>query len=472
MESDKKALILNAAKEGNMFVVEYLSNEHFDLANCMDEKTGESPILLAARHGYLEMVKFLLKKQVYVNRPNLQDEYPIFEALKNQHEEIAILLIQYGVNFLIRDRKGYTILMLAVQSNMKKAVELIIKEYPFNLHATCKKGQNALMIAYMKGHTDMMWMLKKRGIKMDFVSNHDVLLFLNQLLNQSEMEKQKRLDLALRFAVENNMASVIKNLIDLGANPNCYYNDNVRLLFLCAYHENLKCFEILYSFGACIDVKNDNGVTIWHAVICAENLPMFKRLIELSPDKVNLWDAQQKLPKLTSNLLYIAIVYEATEVLNYIFTQMPRDVVKKMIRECTPLYYAIFYGRYESVNTLLNFIDVNKKSKNGETPLTFLARRKVDKNCSEGFEAKLSQIAQLLIRRGADIYAVSAKGENALKIARDAKKNTLAEMLTEKISPSVTRGYNVGFNISPKQISEHKIKDENLALRKKKVQVF
>lgn len=278
------------------------------------------------------------------------------------------------------------------------------------------------------------------------------------LVSDNKAEKQKTLNQFLRVAIEKNMPDLISDLVQMGANPNCTYDDNFKPLFLCAKHEKLDCFEALYSNGARLDERITSGQTAFHAAICAGNINMLKKMLALAPDKFNMTDITVHSPKHTLNPLYLAILYEAVEVLNFIFSKTPTQILVDITSKCFPLHYAVLHAKPKSVETLLKFVRVDHKSKSGDTPLMLVARRSSANNTAD-IESRLDKIVDLLIQHNADLDALSANGNNAFKIAKDNSKEDLAHKLAMAAisKPNATRATNASrkphFNLSKKPMS-------------------
>lgn len=262
-------------------------------------------------------------------------------------------------------------------------------------------------------------------------SNFTPALLTTKTLNilDEASQKQRILNTALREAIGKKIPSLIIDLIKIGANPNCTYDDGFKPLFLCAKHENLDCFEVLYSQGACLDGRNNTGQTALHAAICAQNIPMLKKVVELAPHLFNILDTKNVSPNLTLNPLYVSILYDAVEILNYIFTKTPPELLGNIITQCFPLHYGALYAKPTSMETLLKYVHVDHRSKSGDTPLMLVARRSVSGN-NANIEARLDKIVDLLIQHNADLDARSTHDDNnAFKIAYNLGKDALANKL-------------------------------------------
>lgn len=71
----------------------------------------------------------------------------------------------------------------------------------------------------------------------------------------TSLEGEECLNQLLRLAVEQEQPTLIKGILDLGADPHCIYEDKFTPLSLCARHQALDCFEILHSKDAPLDKK-------------------------------------------------------------------------------------------------------------------------------------------------------------------------------------------------------------------------
>ncbi len=207
----------------------------------------------------------------------------------------------------------------------------------------------------------------------------------------------ERLNLSLKIAVENDNSSLIIEVIDFGANPNCIYSDGSTPLFLCAAHDNLACFNALISKGACPEMRNARGLSALHLAISQENLQMMQALIKLKPEIFNLLNTKGVSTRKTFNPLYIAIFFDSATILRYFFTETHPALLENIISQCFPLHVATAFARLKSVEVLLEFINVNHKNKVGDTPLTLIAKiflRNKDKKIGLRFKYIEKQLIQ------------------------------------------------------------------------------
>src|SRR6185437_13258486 len=82
---------------GNLKEVERLISNGAD-PNAHYGKYDTFPLGIASRHGYLEIVKFLLEKGANVNEYNHEGYGPLAFAAGEGHEDIVRLLISKGAD--------------------------------------------------------------------------------------------------------------------------------------------------------------------------------------------------------------------------------------------------------------------------------------------------------------------------------------------------------------------------------------
>lgn len=63
------------------------------ILNCVHSKSGDTPIIVASRHGYLELIKFLINQGVDIEQRNKDLKRPLHEAAAGCHLDCVKLLI-------------------------------------------------------------------------------------------------------------------------------------------------------------------------------------------------------------------------------------------------------------------------------------------------------------------------------------------------------------------------------------------
>lgn len=63
------------------------------ILNCVHSKSGDTPIIVASRHGHVELLKFLIQQGVDIEQRNKDLKRPLHEAAAGCHLECVKLLL-------------------------------------------------------------------------------------------------------------------------------------------------------------------------------------------------------------------------------------------------------------------------------------------------------------------------------------------------------------------------------------------
>ena len=122
--------ILLAAKRGYGQIVRYLLDARADVTCLTRDDTRRTPLHLASQHGHKEIVELLISA-------DKQDDDPVIDhqcllqnsaliiACKNGHDEVAMLLLDAKANVNLRDREGHSALYHALRPD-NEAVAMAI----------------------------------------------------------------------------------------------------------------------------------------------------------------------------------------------------------------------------------------------------------------------------------------------------------------------------------------------------------
>lgn len=129
-------------------------------------------------------------------------------------------------------------LALARQGETEKIKELLENGFDLRLGEDIPVGEEAILWAAEKGHTETVKLLAQHGVNV-----------------------QSYLNAPLRSAIDLGHAETVQALLDLGANPDCKKD----ILFVPAREGHTKVVEILLDHGADIHVYQDS-LLYWAAV--------------------------------------------------------------------------------------------------------------------------------------------------------------------------------------------------------------
>jgi len=123
------AEIHDAAKKGDIERVEALLAETPEQVNAKDEN-DETPLHLAVRRGYNEVIGLLLAQGADVNAKNEAGVTPLHTAVQEGYKEVVRLLVAKGADVNAKTNKGDTPLYEAVRQGDKEVVQLLPMSTP------------------------------------------------------------------------------------------------------------------------------------------------------------------------------------------------------------------------------------------------------------------------------------------------------------------------------------------------------
>lgn len=144
-------LLITAARNNNVDIVDYLLLNNVNI-QCVASH-GKTALHIAAANGNVDIVKKLLETQKCdVNKPDDDDETPLFYAVRSDVIEIVDLLITYGADYYHLNSIGNNLLHLAASKKNRELVERILF---LGLDITHKNqdGKDPLYYAYASENT-------------------------------------------------------------------------------------------------------------------------------------------------------------------------------------------------------------------------------------------------------------------------------------------------------------------------------
>lgn len=218
-----------------------------------------NPLARAAISDNLELVDFLISRNIFS-----PDSLALIQAAKNNNTKMAALLVDAGIKVNLEDR-GYSALQAAVFHNNLELIKMLLKagaknggalieavknnephivklllEAGLNVNHADSKGKTAL--SYTRNHlsrnqTEIILLLLKYGANPNVIFIDDLYKetplilsaswnraeVLNALLHAKEINlnmQNKDGETALMLASKASHNSIIKSLLDAGADPN------------------------------------------------------------------------------------------------------------------------------------------------------------------------------------------------------------------------------------------------------------
>ncbi|XP_074653934.1 E3 ubiquitin-protein ligase MIB2-like [Tubulanus polymorphus] len=278
-------------------------------------------------------------------------------------------LQQNGPDILVRE---------AAQGRMEVVQEIVTK-HPDKIDQK-SSGKTALQVASHQGHYDLVKMLLKSGANLECQDEDG--------------------DTALHYSAFGNQPDVMELLITKGAKVDALNNGECSSLHVAVNKQHAKCVKVLLKHNADVNIQDSYGDTALHDAICKENKDIVEQLITY--ENIDL--------ALTNNRGFNGVHHAALKgnnhALQLILAKTDLSNVKKD-DGFAALHLAALNGHKDVAETLIDVGHANMEIKNNrqQTPLLLAA--------SQGH----ATLVDLLIKKGANMYAVDEDGDTCLHLA-------------------------------------------------------
>ncbi len=392
-------------------------------ANPRCGSTATTSLGLAAERGEIEIVQMLLPRGIDVNEPVGQDNWTaLLAAIKNGHRAVVQLLVTAGANVNIWSR-GETPILLAA-----KCEEREIYNYLYPLVNT------SIRLCANRDGEQLLQATRKRRIR---EQNRPVEKAIAMAMEGNEIEVRRAIEIgveideigaggytALMAAAYYGHQSIVKILLDAGADPNLLSDDDglgngmtalmlvagsffpsnrqaiFKLLIAGGADVNQQgaggktaimyaalagsgyqdCVEASIAAGANLDLHDDRGHTLLTLVAAAENYQLLNLLIQSGASTAGLESIQ---------LIQAATTGNVNRVQSLLSTKVNLNLDRG-----AALGNAAAAGHTKIVDLLIQAgANVNLSNSAGFTPIASAAY------------AGHAEIVRLLVKAGADIQA-------------------------------------------------------------------
>jgi len=191
--------VYDAALQNDVEEVKRLVQEDPGVVNIVDNYTGQTALMIASRHGHVEVVSYLLDHGADINITDASlinyfgDQHGVaalHHACANGHLRVVELLVSRGANPILN--RGSTPLIEAAGNNHLAVVEYLlgIRAVRANLDAQHTDSYTALSMATQFRHLEVMKALVKAGA--DFLMpdrNFDIPMDIAQEVQDHELIK-------------------------------------------------------------------------------------------------------------------------------------------------------------------------------------------------------------------------------------------------------------------------------------------
>jgi len=155
--------IHEAAGNGDLMKVKSLVKGNYACINSRDG-AGMTPLGRAAAGNHINVIRFIISKNIDVNGTDGKGQTPLHYAAANGMKDAAAVLFSCGAMANIKDGDGQTPLHKAAAHGMNEMTEILLKNGA-RINDADSNGNSALELALENRHRDTASLLRRHGAK-------------------------------------------------------------------------------------------------------------------------------------------------------------------------------------------------------------------------------------------------------------------------------------------------------------------
>lgn len=333
---------------------------------------------MAVKNGNILGVKRLLEFGVLLNESNVEGNLVIAAAVERNDIPMVNLLIVNGANVSVKNIQGDSLLHIAVSKEAFDAVKLLV-DLGLDVETTNNRGLTPLFLATLGDNSTIIRYLVSKGANVNRkLKNGDKPLFI-AILNGTFTTVTTLIELgadidndrsvsAVEKAVEADRPDVIKLLVSKGVPLR---NRRTSLLHMAAEYGKPNAIRTLLNLGIPVDSKYSGYTPLWSAT--KKDRPQAIEVLlnygadinETAPPPFFIRGTMNASWSLLHEAVYKNLVNSTLVLLQHGINPNSRD-----FRSWTPLHYAAIMGNAEIAEILIrNGADIFAKTNNGLTAL-------------------------------------------------------------------------------------------------------
>ena len=373
------------------------------------EKSGSTPLALAAKYADLEEVKFYIERGANVNSHNDQKETPLYFALKTFNWPVVKTLLDHGA-VIIRGKKRDLPLVALARIGWLNAIKYFLDN---KIYKNESEVVRAFHVAAKYGQKQIIEYMSQSGVD------------VNALNPKGETPIHSA------FSGLFN-GGVIETLLQRGAAVNARNRYGETLLHRAVSKRKLWAVRQLIRYGADVNAKRD--LSLYQEKAESETihfdtsnpLSLFEDLRTMITnhveDSMRNSEDDENCPRGKALTPLLAALVGHSPSLNIVKALVEGGANPNGTDEfgSTPIHFAMFSEGFDFVRYLLDRgakESINHQNQWGDTPLMWAARQ-------ESLE-----IVMYLVKHGADVTIRNAEGKTALEIAEECKNRPIAVYL-------------------------------------------
>ena len=369
--------------------------------------------IYAKKYGDKIIKELVLNYGKDINQTGDEDIGGLYQAIKHNNIKAVKFFIENNANVEIATFDGTTPLVLAIEENKPKIVELLIKEGKANIYGVYAKETEKYPIYCA---------VKNKNLNM-------IKILLN---NNFDLKRESYI---LSYAMENSDENIIKYLVENGADM---YSYEITALYQAVLNLNPKLVEYFLDKGA--SIEKAGGTDVYGNIMMAAAGSKFNNSNDKSP--VDL----EALEKSAEN---------SAKITEMLIGKADKNIINDSLEGKTPLIIAVGNSYIDTAKILIeNGADVNAVDIEGWSALSYavnngdieIAKLLLENKVKIKDELLIAikspivessiNIMKLLIDNKANINYTDENGFNPLNIAIESGDMELTKFL-------ITNGANV-----------------------------
>jgi len=221
-----------------------------------DRYWQRTPLFFAVQIGDIEKVKLLLEHGSNINEKGWCEENIVYYAIKNDQSEMLKFLISQSADIFYSDENNQNYLMKASELGASKCVEILIGE-GLDVQEEDWVQSQAIDMAM---NIETVKILQKYGANINRINGEGYNL--------------------LMYAVEMEDTCFLKELLDLGADPNVTSTGAIAL-HKSVYMDNVESIKMLLDAGSNANAEDVDG---WTPIFSVKSVEAAELLLEFGAD--------------------------------------------------------------------------------------------------------------------------------------------------------------------------------------------
>uniref|UniRef100_A0A8C9R238 Kinase D-interacting substrate 220b n=1 Tax=Scleropages formosus TaxID=113540 RepID=A0A8C9R238_SCLFO len=419
---------------------------HLDKFKEVDGRSdnGQTPLMLAAEQGSLEIVQELIRRGANVNLDDVDCWTALISASKEGHVEVVKEFLENGAYIEHREMGGWTALMWAAYKGRVEVTKVLL-ENGANPNTTGQYSVYPIIWAAGRGHAQIVHLLLRHGAKVNCSDkygttpliwaarkgHYDCVMHL--LENGADVDQEGANSMtALIVAVKGGYTEVVKELLKRNPNVNMTDKDGNTALMIAAKEGYTEIVQDLLDAGTYVNIPDRSGDTVLIGAVRGGHVEIVRALLQKYAD-IDIRGQDNK------TALYWAVEKgNATMVRDILQCNPDTEICTK---DCeTPLIKATKMRNIDIVELLLDKgAKVSAVDKKGDTPLHIAIR------------GRSRRLAELLLRNPKDgrlLYRPNKAGETPYNIDCSHQKSILTQIFGARhLSPTESDGDMLGYDL-------------------------